>query len=284
MTLIVVTATTDPDRARSCIESWGRVPIIGVANGRPASGFGNYTRHTEITCLTVPAYLGTVPAFKLGVDYALGHTDAGVIACLHDDFEILEDGWDAKVLRYFARYPQMGLVGFGGAKGLGDADLYQKPYDPMQLARIGFRSDLVDAEVHGMRSLLAEPVACLDGFSQTGRRAFWEGQIVGRDIHDGSGPYHQWTDHPERPWTVLEKLNVVHHGYDGMLGCLAKRYGWETWYLPLRAKHHGGQTAVGDPGYQEWAKTKHPEGDHGLWKEAHAIWYDSFRDVLPIRT
>jgi len=174
------------------------------------------------------------------------------------------------------RHPNCGLAGFGGAIGLGDEQIYQKPYDPMQLARIGFRSNLIDAEKHGTRSLLPERVACLDGFSQIGTRQFWEGYrnqtraLVRYSLQD-------------MPWTVLEELGFVHHFYDGALGCIAKRHGWEVWYLPVRGQHFGGQTAVGDPGYGDWAKTQIKDGDQGFWQAAHRIGYDAFKDVLPIR-
>lgn len=259
-----MTATTNPLRAEKCIASWHRCAsgqvsttvIVNGTNGHP--------------------YLGTVPAFRTGVDQLLDDTDLEIIACLHDDFEILEAGWDQRVIRHFERHPNCGLLGFGGAKGLGLDDLYQAPYDPLQLARIGFRSNLEDAEVHGIRSLLPEPVACLDGFSQIGRRAFWEG-------HHYISPIREADIHL-RPWHTLESLGFVHHFYDGALGAIAKRYGWETWYLPIRGKHYGGQTAVGDAGYTEWAKTKIDGGDHGFWQAAHRAGYEAFRDVLPIRT
>ena len=258
MKLVIVTATTDAFRSAPCIASWGDVQTYVIGNGPTVGG----------------PYLGTVPAFRLGVDQALGETDADIIACLHDDFEIHDTNWAERVIRHFERHPQCGLLGFGGAIGLGDTDIYQKPYAPMQLARIGFRSNLVDAEVHGMRSILPEPVACLDGFSQIGRREFWDGLI--RPEGDRSG-------YLTRPWKYLEDLGMVHHFYDGALGCLARRYGWETWYLPMRGRHLGGQTAVGDAGYQEWAKTQTPGGDHGFWETAHQKAYEAFRDVLPLR-
>ena len=50
--------------------------------------------------------------------------------------------------------------------------LYEQDYRPELLARIGFRSNMVDAEAHGRRSLVPERVACLDGFSLILRRAF----------------------------------------------------------------------------------------------------------------
>jgi len=154
--------------------------------------------------------------------------------------------------------------------------LYVTPYDPMQLARVGFRSNLEDAEQHGLRSVLPERVACLDGFSQVGRREFWEG-------HCGSLERASRLDETPRPWDYLVNLGMRHHFYDGALGCLAARYGWETWYLPLRGHHFGGRTAVGDEGYATWARQQTAEGDQDFWHEAHKIGYDAFRDVLPLR-
>jgi hypothetical protein len=265
MKLILVTATTNLDRASACLASWRDHAVTDpkieiIFNG---GGHGDY--------------LGTVPAFRQGVDLVLANTDADIIACLHDDLEITESGWDQKVLRHFERVPTCGLLGFGGAIGLGSDRIYQDPYDPMQLARIGFRSNLHDAEQHGVRSLLPERVACLDGFSQIGRRDFWYGEhrIPHRDGGVAKGDV--------RPWTYLESLGITHHFYDGCLGCLARRYGWETWYLPIAATHYGGRTVVGDPGYQVWASTQAEGGDYGFWQQAHAAGYEAFKDVLPLR-
>lgn len=270
--LAIVTASTNLDRATACLDSWRETArtepqILIVENGGE----------------TGQPYLGTVPAFRQGVDVLLAdrfNQDVEVIACFHDDLEILEVGWDSRLMALFDREPRCGLVGFGGALGLGTDYLYQTPYDPMNLARILFRSNMVNAELHGVRSLVSERVACLDGFSQIGRREFWFGDRI-----DGRGRIMPLADRTpgDRPWTYLEQLGVIHHFYDGMLGCLAARYGWETWYLPVRCDHHGGVTAVGDAGYQQWAKTKTNEGDHGFWKDAHQIGYEEFRDVLPLR-
>ncbi len=231
------------------------------------------TKDLDATYLASASYLGTVPAFNAGVTFALEHTDADVIASFHDDLEIQQEGWVEEVLRLFSRRLTCGLAGFGGAVGLGDDQIYQTPYSPMQLARIGFRSNLVDAEVHGIRSLLSERVACLDGFSQIGRREFF----LGWTPEMGGGRRH------ERPWEYLDAHGIVHHAYDSLLGCLAARLGWEAWYLPMRCRHYGGQTAVGDQGYQAWAKAQIPEGDQGYWQQSHKRGYELFRDVLPIR-
>lgn len=289
MTAAIVTATTSPARARACLLSWKvppDVPLIIVLNTpqAPADGIPEILGEIQATYLAKSQYLGTVPAFRAGVDFALDHTEAEIIFCLHDDLEMLDPDWIGKTVRHFERTPACGLAGYGGAIGLGSDQIYKTPYDPMQLARIGFRSNLVDAEVHGLRSLLSERVACLDGFSQIGRRAFWIGQGLAPNLANARnlnayGGLRQW----ERPLTYLEDHGFVHHFQDGALGCLAARYGWETWYLPVRARHLGGQTAVGDRGYQAWAQTQILQGDQGFWQQSHARGYELFTDVLPLR-
>lgn len=278
MKLCVVTATTNFERAEACIRSWGDVKVILSINGN--RDFPTFELGKTIA-IYADRFLGTVPAFRIGVDYALEHTDADVIACLHDDLELLDPDWQEKVIRHFERHPSCGLAGFGGAIGLGSADLYKTEYSPMQLARIGFRSNLVDAEVHGLRSLLTERVACLDGFSQIGRREFFAGGWRNKALSDEG----KLVTRPskERPWSYLEDHGLVHHFQDGALGCLSARMGWETWYIPVRCRHYGGQTAVGDRGYHEWALSKIPQGDQGFWQQSHEISHQLFSDVLPLR-
>jgi len=265
--IAIVTATTNLKRADPVLRTWSerastpRLLLRVVANGGDSGA----------------PYLGTVPAFTRGVDSVLAACpEVDIIACLHDDLEIREDDWDVMVERSFARHPDVGLVGFGGAVGLGHPQIYELPYDPMQLARIGFRSNLVHAEAHGIRSLTPEPVVCLDGFSQIGRREFWQG-CTRADAENG---HHRIR---VRPWQYLEDLGFVHHFYDSALGCIARRMGWDVHYLPVRCHHYGGQTAVGDQGYQRWAAEQTDGGDRGFWEQAHRIGYDEFRDVLPLR-
>ncbi len=267
----VVTATTDEARAAACLDSWRdharyAWPVYVVRNG--AAG----------------GYKGVVPAFAEGVQAAL---DAGaqIIACLHDDLRIDQDDWDQTVIRWFEQAPTCGLAGFGGGTGLGAGNIYQVDYNPMQLARLDFVSNLEDAENHGRRAHIAakgagervmyraEPVACLDGFSQIGRREFWQGQLIERTARIAE----------QNLFAEMAAWGVVHHFYDGMLGCFARRLGWAAWMLPIACKHFGGQTAVGDRGYSEWAREQIPGGDQGFWEQAHRIGYERFRDVLPIR-
>ena len=258
--LSVVTATTNRERARDCIESWSW----------RASG--------QILFHVVYDVMGTVPAFARGLRAAL-EGDADIIACLHDDLHIEQPGWDHMVLEHFDSHPACGLLGFGGALGLGDADIYQKPYEPHQLARKDFISNMRDAEAHGRRVTEPTRVSCLDGFSLVGRREFWEGWQLKQALS------HDYVERKKDQGNLFEQfqaLGLIHHCYDSLLGCFAKRLGWEVWMLPVKVHHFGGRTAVSDQDYHAWAKTQDPNGDSGFWEAAHRIGYQEFRDCLPL--
>lgn len=293
--LAIVTATLDVGRALECISSWQTpdhtVDLIVVDQGQV--GVPEYPG--PVHQILTHKIKGVVPAFAEGVQAAL-ETDAEIIACLHDDLLIEDPEWAQKVLEWFDASPHCGLLGFGGGTGLAAGDIYQTPYNPMQLARQDFVSNMRDAESHGRRArsggghrwpYLPERVACLDGFSQIGRREYWEGQERGRT----------WTGEQGRPENLFETMQhwgLIHHAYDAALGAFAARLGWEVWMLPIACHHYGGRTAVADTRYHEWANRYAASterggviegtGDQVFWERSHRIVYEQFRDVLPIRT
>lgn len=291
----IVTATLDADRADSCISSWQttargeyRLYVVRQATGSQRDWYGPRAGGRLYQYWT-PEILGVVPAFALGVQKAL-EDGCEIVACFHDDLEIEGDGWNIWITRLFADNPQIGLCGFGGGTGLADADIYQTPYNPMQLARKDFVSNMRDAEAHGVRSLQPLRVACLDGFSQIGRREYWEGYNAPGAAESTVGLESDTTEHPGNLFSEMAKWGIVHHCYDAALGCFAKRLGWETWMIPIACHHFGGRTAVGDSRYHQWANAQRPDdapesgsGDQVFWNEAHRIVYDQFRDILPIR-
>ncbi|KKL53021.1 hypothetical protein LCGC14_2279600, partial [marine sediment metagenome] len=207
----------------------------------------------------VDDYLGTVPAFAEGCRIAQ-EQGAEVICCFHDDVRIDDSLWDMRIEEHFDDHPACALAGFGGAMGVGRAGMYDEPFDPMTLARHSFGSNMEDAEAHGERWTEPRRVAVLDGFSQIFRV---------KTVHSA-------------PFTYLADLGIIHHAYDVALAAMIRRGPErETWFLPIPCHHAGGRTAVLDTGYLAWAKTKNPEGDQGLWLDAHRIVYDQFQDVLP---
>lgn len=288
ISLATVTATSDPARSFRCRESWkANAQVLPaeylVVNGaspvyRVTTNEGQWHTSGNAHTYVSTAFLGVVPAFAIGVQRALddGH---GIIACLHDDLELSASGWDDAVRKLFKTCPKAGLCGFGGARGLGHSQIYQIPYAPHQLARELFMSNMRDAEAHGQRVTGSQPVACLDGFSQIGLRAFWQGvpriDLQGDDMRG-------WTAGTNL-FAQMQSWGIVHHAYDAALGCFARRLGYQVWLLPLACHHHGGLTAVADPNYHQWAGQQRTAGDATFWEEAHAIVYQQFKDVLPIR-
>lgn len=297
MRLAVVTATINLDRATDCLQSWIRTvarpfDLYIVVQGQGAREWESFPvpniLGARFTFCSLRDIAGVVPAFAHGVHKAL-HDGADVIACFHDDLEIhrhTHTAWDQMIEDVLIKEPQVGLLGFGGAKGLADDDIYQTPYRPMQLVRKDFISNMRDAEAHGRRVTTVEQVACLDGFSQIGRREFWQGYY-----RDGHGA----VCHHENLFQELQGLGVMHHAYDSALGAYAALGGWETYFLPVPVHHYGGRTAVGDPRYHEWADgvTAHARelkdfsgrGDQYFWEQSHKAVYDRFKDtgVLPLR-
>jgi hypothetical protein len=238
-----------------------------VWNG--AAGTQDPEQRTSLTTTVIiePDYLGVVPAFCLGLHAVIHRAQPqDIIALLHDDVEIFEQDWDLKVLEHFDSHPQTCLAGFFGATGLGAPDIYKTPYDPMQLARMDCWSNMDDAEAHGQRSETPRRAVCFDGFSQ----------IMTVEL-------------AKYITLQLEHSKLTHHAFDSAIGALAARfcrdrgYEYEAWMIPIRCHHAGGQTAVGDPGYQAWAKARIEKGDQGFWEESHRYFYEELRDILPLR-
>lgn len=238
-------------------------------------------------------YLGVVPAFARGVALALqAYPQAEVIACLHDDCLVQEPGWDQTVLEHFDRHPACGLAGFGGAWGLGDEQAGQGEYRPTWLVRRGFMSNMRDAEVHGTRVTVPRRIAVLDGFSLIFRRQFLQG-----DMHEqkrATCRHGELAGYTINLFALLQSWGVVHHAYDAAMGAFARQLGWDTGLLPLACQHLGGQTAVGDSQYAEWAKRQRPgqfvpekepelmtAGDQAFWEEAHRIIWAKLGHLLP---
>lgn len=278
--LVVVTATTDDERFANFARTLHHyadtdVPIVAIVQ-RSTAVFPLQSGFVERS----PDYLGVVPAFARGCQLALrAYPNAEVIACLHDDLLLHEPGWDTQLLDHFDTYPACGLAGFGGAWGLGDEQAGIGEYRPTWLVRRGFMSNMQDAEAHGTRVLEPRRIAALDGFSQVFRASMLHGTSAGyRTVFRPSLP-----ERGINLFGLLEQWGVMHHAYDAATGAFARLLGWETWLLPFACHHLGGQTAVGDAHYNEWAKaqTADQRGDQRFWEEAHGIIWSKLGYLLP---
>jgi hypothetical protein len=293
MKLSIVTGMVVPGRTREFWASWRRgraadsprFAAYVVLNGTPVTPqAGKFETVLEVGAATEcdlldlvfpggmvchPQILGTVPAMQEGLRLAGLDRETGayrqelnhIVGFIHDDVRIDEPDWAEQVLRFFKLNPRAGMVGFGGAYGVGVEGMYTRPFDPMSLVRHDFISNMRDAEAHGRRVTVPQKVAVLDGFSM-----FCRLPLARRALRD------------------LTMLEVIHHAYDVGFGVTAQRLNFDTWMLPVWCHHAGGRTAVGSQEYQAWARENFGEGgDQEVWKQAHKAVWDLGRGVLPFR-
>lgn len=179
-------------------------------------------------------------------------SDDTIYGFVHDDVEMKEAHWDDKVRSCFKANtgPPVGVVGFGGATGHGHRDMYKMPYNPFSLTRIGYGSNVDDAEVHGERFTGTRPVAVLDGFALFCSSAFL------RAING----FRYLLDH-----------GVDFIGYDYTLCALAHRFGFRVMMTGVRCHHYGGGTSVGINVDRQKE-----------WDDFHRWFYYEFKDIYPL--
>lgn len=213
--------------------------------------------------------IGVYPTFW----EALKHTDADVLAFLHSDLIISEQGWDTRVIKAFEDNPKLGLVGFigsneidvNGGRGAGTTSNFQglktewHGKDGETKMWIGSPSS-----AHGNQNIALFKAAVVDGCAMIFRRSVLEA-IKQRE---------------EFP---------PHHFYDRLLSCEVQELGYEVAVLGIGCDHISGQTVNQENAYsvmaKEWAD-RHGltmEGVHNwdsvLYREAEKQWLAEYRDI-----
>src|SRR6516164_3270246 len=189
----------------------------------------------------------------VGSYHGLYRGDTSEILCyLHDDVICREQDWDERVLAEFED-PQVGVVGFGGAKWHGTSDLYKTPYRLDQLRRGDYMSNVDDAEVNGARFTESTEVSVCDGFALVVRRDLlaqcdgWRGLASGCDFFC----------------------------YDYALCAMARRLGYRIRCVGIRCHHLGGRTSVHLPDSEITSQA--------AYDRSHRWFYETYRDVMPAR-
>lgn len=244
MKMYIITAHAGAESLGRATESWMGA-CLKWSPVNEESGSMDFWGNPNV--LIVNGKNGMLPAYQYGYNCK---PETEILAYLHDDTIINDLAWTARVLKEF-RDPKVGLVGFGGATRHGDPGMYRKPYEYQQLARAGFKSNMVDAEHHGERFTGECDVAVLDGFAL----------IVRREVLEKAGG-----------WPLNTPIGYV--CYDYWLSCMTRRLGYKIRLVGVPCQHLGGQTFV-----------KLGMGrDEKHWKQyidSHQYIYDEFKDVLP---
>ena len=179
----------------------------------------------------------------LGFQMIYESTTEPIIAYIHDDLVIHEQGWDQRVLRQFED-PSVGLVGFAGGLGHGQPWMYHEPYRIPNLVRRSFISNLRDAERHGIRHPEDSDAVVLDGLAL----------FVRRSVLD------TWGGWP------LDKP-VSYFMYSENLCCEVRRQGLRIRLVGVECQHLGGKSSGAPLLYS--------------YEDEHAYFYEHNRDVMP---
>lgn len=180
-----------------------------------------------------------------------------ILIFLHDDLDIYDPDWHAKVLALFSSNPACAVVGLGGGSSLGRESLYKRPYRISDLARGGYVSNQRDWQVHGGHLDGTQRVAVVDAFFMAVRTDF---------LLECDG-------------FPVDRLS--HHCIDLWLACEAARKNKEVWAIGIDCLHHGGGTSTKKVyGEAQWLQGKTLVGDH---EAPHKWLHEEYGDVLPIK-
>lgn len=160
-----------------------------------------------------PDNLGVVKSLQ----FAYENTDSDIVAFIHNDLYIYEEGWDKQVINWFTEYPETGLLGFFGAEGVHPSS-----------GRFNVWNNMLEAEIHGWRAETHKEVAVLDGLCMIASRKML-------DVREG-----------------VDLSYDVHHFYDLDLSLESLDRGFKNYILPIYCHHQSGITAC-KPLFQEWA-------------------------------
>lgn len=216
------------------------------------SSYTHYTHESVTRWNTPDDNLGVTGSLQ----WLYEHTTAPIIAYLHSDTEIFEQGWDARVLKEFDD-PSVGVVGFGGSIQHGEDDIYKLPYKLTQLRRIGYMSNTTDAEIHGDRFVGSREVAVLDGFALIMRRSLLD--------RVGGWPVQRYPFHCYDYWAC-----VMAHKLD----CSVRLVG-------IDCIHHGGATSTSPEGQAHWQSQGTTDAE--IHEQSHRNLYEDGRGILPWR-
>lgn len=208
--------------------------------------------------------IGVYPVFW----EALKHTDADVLAFLHSDVVIWEQGWNARVEGAFGSDPRLGLVGFvgsdeidsSGGRGLGTCSNFMGR--TLTSPRTGVQWTGSRAEQHGKRVVGLNHAAVEDGCVMIFRRSVLE--------------------------AIPQRTNFPpHHFYDRLMSCEVRERGFDIRTMGIEFDHFSGQTVGREQKYYDmaraWCETwnvpiPNDNTDMAIYQEGERQWLSEYRD------
>ena len=185
--------------------------------------------------------------------------ETDLVAVLHNDVLIYEPNWDRRVIHTFKTLPNLGMLGFFGASGVGA--IGERIQDNQFEGQMSGISNMLEAEVHGIRMVDDfVPIAILDGFAMVFNMKM---------IRQAGG---------------LDPRYKYHHLYDRDLPLTSLNLGFNNVVLNVPCHHQSGTTA-NNAEYQQWInkKTKKKDaGDDWTHRENSKLFQEKWHQILPL--
>lgn len=282
---LVFTVLGQHEMAELAIQHALRKATLGTTRVVVLDNGGDFNPHVRISDERLAVYnlqknIGVYPVF----DWGMKNTTSEIVAFLHSDLIIDEQGYDARIVNEFVNRPSLGLIGFvgsneidhnGGRGGGTTSNFLGKTYIP-EAGEAGYMFTGSPAEAHGMRNAGFTDAAVVDGCAMVIRRDAWK-EIGFRENFP------------------------PHHFYDRLISTQMLEKGFKVGVLGIGCDHLGGQTVSKEQRYpdmaEEWCrKNVKPDRfvgnppayswDLTVYREAEFQWLREYRDrkhIVPTR-
>lgn len=265
--VVIIPVLNQHDVTEKFLESWfslskSRLRVLFIDNGSDEwlshqDFIHRWNKDHRISVVRNDSNTGVYPTFQQGYEMLNGEAEHYFYS--HNDVEMLEYGWDEKLIHILDEIQGRtlpGVCGMYGAKGIGTPDIYEAEYHFSQLMR--WNCVTVKSMVHANERELTsnyDRIVVLDGFSMIVSDNFMQAM-------DGKFDY---------------KRYPVHHSYDQDICLDAHFRGFKNFVLNIDCKHHGGMTSTREKWAEGFGTT-----DLKTHREAHVVMYEKYRGRLPV--
>lgn len=212
--------------------------LLDNGSTEPIKSFvDNHLKPANLNYLRNEKNVGTIK----GMQQIYNKASGDIIAIIHNDVLIYEQGWNNRVMDLFDKDPKLGMVAFFGSGGcMVNGGRLQVRDDGGSGAGM---SNLLEAELHGLRIDKPHAIAIPDGLAMIFRKEM---------LDKGKG---------------FDLRYKYHHLYDRDIGLESLRRGYRNMVIDVPCHHWSGITC-NRASYQNWIN-KQLKVDSGGDKLAH---------------
>jgi glycosyltransferase involved in cell wall biosynthesis len=210
---------------------------------------------------------GVLGVFQTGMQI----TSADIVAFIHNDLLIHEDGYDKKIIQAFEERPKLGMAGFVGGRGVaGNGGRYRTTSNMLGKEWGSCECHTVIGAHHGEISTGFTYASTLDGCCTIFRRTAYDDIVANTDCFSSRRPLNHWYDR-----------NIPLH--------MIQR-GWQVGIVGVGFDHFSANTGAGTESYhssvRKWASEQNVDlgeaPDHGSYLEGERQFMEEWGPLCPV--